>query len=352
MDSIKNNSQMIIKIAQRVDEVRDDLRKVSAKTESASSINAELNKLKETLKTITEQTSKIQSTDITNLKLELQKMSEKIDATSQIKTEITSIQKQIEGISTRAEKIDSLGTVIDGLKNQFQTISTKAESLLNLSGKIQNLEGEINSLVKRSEATAFMGENLKSVQSDFSDFKDNVYNKTNTIEQKISTLSDMVKRSEDASSEFHKKTDKVFQEMQVIKNVTNKASSDSSKEMMALLRLSEYQSTIRMTSESKYGEIKDLESMATQTAEIVNLFDKVSIESQEKMPVPHEVRQWAVSKILDCADRWEIRFSDVFNILSNSLGRELLKESIRLQQVRDIFGIRGVDELRKELGIT
>ena len=29
MDSIKNNSQMIIKIAQRVDEVRDDLRKVS-----------------------------------------------------------------------------------------------------------------------------------------------------------------------------------------------------------------------------------------------------------------------------------------------------------------------------------
>ncbi|RDJ31526.1 MAG: chemotaxis protein [Crenarchaeota archaeon] len=352
MDSIKNNSQMIIKIAQRVDEVRDDLRKVSAKTENASSINSELNKLKETLKTITEQTSKIQSTDISNLKSELQKMSEKMDSTSQIKSEITSIQKQIESIATRAEKIDSLGTVIDGLKNQFQAISSKAESLLNLSGKIQNLEGEINSLVKRSEATAFMGENLKSVQSDFSDFKDNVYNKTNTIEQKISTLSDLVKRSEDASSEFHRKTDKVFQELQGIKNVTNKASSDSSKEMMALLKLSEYQSTIRMTSESKYGEIKDLESMASQTAEIVNLFDKISIESQEKMPVPHEVRQWAVSKILDCADRWEIRFSDVFNILSNNLGRDLLKESIRLQQVRDIFGIRGVDELRKELGIT
>ena len=34
MNSIKNNSQMIIKIAQRIDEVRDDLRKVSGKTDS------------------------------------------------------------------------------------------------------------------------------------------------------------------------------------------------------------------------------------------------------------------------------------------------------------------------------
>ena len=122
--------------------------------------------------------------------------------------------------------------------------------------------------------------------------------------------------------------------------------------MMALLKLSEYQSTIRMNSETKYGEIKDLETMTAQTAQIINLFDKVSIESQEKIPLPHEVRRWAVSKILDCADRWEIRFSDVFNLLSNNLGRDLLKESIRIQQVRDIFGIRAVDEIRKELNIS
>ena len=34
MNSIQNNSQMIIKIAQRIDEVREDLRKVSGKTDS------------------------------------------------------------------------------------------------------------------------------------------------------------------------------------------------------------------------------------------------------------------------------------------------------------------------------
>ena len=91
--------------------------------------------------------------------------------------------------------------------------------------------------------------------------------------------------------------------------------------------------------------------MASQTADIIDLFDKISIESNEKIPLPHEVRQWAISKILDCADRWEIRFSDVYSILSNAIGKEMLKESVKIQQVRDIYGIRAVDEIRKELNI-
>ncbi len=306
MDSIKNNSQMIIKIAQRIDEVRDDLRKVSAKTETSPSVSKDLE----------------------------------------------DIRKKIETISGRAEQIQTLNTIIEGLKQQFQTISTKAESLANLAGKMDSVESEISSLVKRSDSTAFVGEGLKSIQSDFSEFKQNVANKTNTIEQKVSGISDIIKRTEAAASEFHSKTDKVFQELQGLRGVTSKASSDTSKEMMALLKLSEFQSNIRMNTESKYGELKDLENMADQTTQIINLFDKLSIESQEKIPIPLEVRQWAVSKILDCADKWEIRFSDVFSILANSLGRDLLKESVRIKQVRDIFGIRAVDEIRKELNIS
>jgi hypothetical protein len=38
--------------------------------------------------------------------------------------------------------------------------------------------------------------------------------------------------------------------------------------------------------------------------------------------------------------------------LKNQLGRDLLKESIRIQQVRDIFGIRAVDEIRQEQNIS
>jgi hypothetical protein len=85
---------------------------------------------------------------------------------------------------------------------------------------------------------------------------------------------------------------------------------------------------------------------------MVNLFDKLSIESDQKIALPHEVKQWAVSKILDCADRWEIRFTDVFRLLANQLGRDLLKEAIRIQQIRDIFGIRAVEEIKQELTVS
>jgi hypothetical protein len=39
-------------------------------------------------------------------------------------------------------------------------------------------------------------------------------------------------------------------------------------------------------------------------------------------------------------------------VLSNQLGKDFLKEALRIQQVRDIFGIRAVDEIRKEINIS
>ena len=107
-----------------------------------------------------------------------------------------------------------------------------------------------------------------------------------------------------------------------------------------------------MLAESKYGSLQDIEKMVEQTAEIVNLFDKISIESEKKIPLPHEVRQWAVSTIFDCADRWEIRFDDLFKILLDPLGKNLLKETIRIQQVRDIFGIKAVDKIKNKLKLS
>ncbi len=362
MNSIKNNSQMIIKIAQRIDEVRDDLRKVSGKTDSFLEIGSEMDSLKNTIEEISGKTAKLDtgSQIIESLKQELGRISEGISSNSNLNAELDAIKVTIDSISAKASKIDSLGGVIEGLKQQFDTISAKASSVDNLSiesirdlgGKIDKIETEINSLAQRADSTAFVGEGLKSVQEEFSNFKHNVYDKTNSIEQKISSVSDTLKRQDESTIEFHKKSEKLFQEVQSVKNITSKASDDSSKEMMALLKLSEYQSNIRMNAESKYGVVKDIEKMAKQTADIVNLFDRVSIESGEKMPLPHEVRQWAVSKILDCADRWEVRFSDVYSILSNAIGRDMLKEAIKIQQIRDIYGIRAVDEIRRELNIS
>jgi ABC-type transporter Mla subunit MlaD len=362
MNSIQNNSQMIIKIAQRIDEVRDDLRKVSGKTDSFLEIGSEMDSLKNTIEEISGKTAKLDtgSQIIESLKQELGRISEGVSSSSNLNTELDAIKITIDAISSKASKIDSLGGVIDGLKQQFDTIASKAssvdnlslESIKDLSGKIDKIETEIGSLAQRADSTAFVGEGLKSVQEEFSNFKQNVFDKTNSIEQKISSVSDTLKRQDESTIEFHKKSEKLYEELQSVKEVTSKASNDSSKEMMALLKLSEYQSNIRMNSESKYGVAKDIEKMASQTADIVNLFDRISIESGEKIPLPHEVRQWAVSKILDCADKWEVRFSDVYSILTNAIGRDMLKEAIRVQQVRDIYGIRAVDEIRKDLNIS
>ena len=361
MNSIKNNSQMIIKIAQRIDEVRDDLRKVSGKTDSFLEIGNEINNLKTSIEEVSGKTAELDtgSQIIESLKQEFERIAEGASSTTNLNAELDAIKVTIDAISSKASKIDSLGLVIDGLKQQFDTIAAKANSIDNLSlesikelgGKIDKIETEIGALAKRADSTAFVGEGLKSVQTDFSDFKQNVFDKTNSIEQKISSVSDTLKRQDESAIEFHKKSEKLFEEIQTVKNVTNKSSNDSSKEMMALLKLSEYQSNIRMNGESKYGEVKDIENMATQTAEIVNFFDRIPIESGEKIPLPHEVRQWAISKILDCADKWEIRFSDVYSILTNAIGRDMLKESVRVQQIRDIYGIRAVDEIRRDLNI-
>ena len=362
MNSISNNSQMIIKIAQRIDEVRDDLREVSGKTNSFLEISSEMNKLKENIEEISGKTDNINTSTqvVESLKQEFEKIIEGVTDASTVNAELEAIKISIDAISSKASKIDSLGGVIDGLKQQFETVSSTVnssdaislESIRELGGKIDTIETEISSLAKRADSTAFVGENLKTVQEDFSNFKSNVYDKTNNIEQKIVSVSDTLKRQEASTEEFHKKSEKLFEEIQSVRNVTNKASSDSSKEIMALLKLSEYQSNIRMNTESKYGDAKDIEKMAKLTTEIINLFDKISDESDEKIPLPYEMRQWAVSKMLDCADKWEIRFSDVYSILTNAIGRDMLKESIRIQQVRDIYGIRAVDEIRNDLNIS
>jgi len=320
VDSIRNNSQMIIKIAQRIDEVRDDLRKVSGKTDSFVEIGSEMGKLKNSVEEISRKNTKseIGTQIVESLKQELGKIVEGASSTSNLNAELNAIKITIDTISSKASKIDSLGGVIDGLRQQFDTIALKANSVEGFSlESIKELGGKINK-----------------------------------IEEKVASVSDFLKRQDASTAEFHKKSEKLFEEMQSVKNVTSKASSDSSKEMMALLKLSEYQSSIRMNAESKYGESKDLEKMASQTASIVNLFDRISIESGENIALPHEVRQWAVSKIFDCADKWEIRFGDVYSILTNAIGKDLFKESVRIQQVRDIYGIRAVDEIRKDLNIS
>jgi DNA repair exonuclease SbcCD ATPase subunit len=295
IDSIRNNSKMIMNISERIDNVRDDLTKVSSKA-----------------------------------------------GNTPVGIELGEIRKKIESISGRAEQIESLRGVMDNLKQEFQTMVSNTSSISGIPEQIDEIKRNIQSISGR---TGNLGGDMENLKNELS----SIASKT---EEKITGISSLLSRTDETSSEFHTKTNQIIQELQGIKNASSRSSENTSKEVLALLKLSEYQSNIRMQTESKYGTLDDLEKMATQTSEMVNLFDKLSIESNQKIALPHEVRRWAVSKIMDCADRWEIRFSDVYKLLANQLGTSLLKEALRLQQVRDIYGIRAVDEIKQELNIS
>ena len=295
IDSIRNNSKMIMNISERIDNVRDDLTKVSSKA-----------------------------------------------GNTPVGIELGEIRKKIESISGSTEQIESLRGVMDNLKQEFQTMVSKTSSISGIPEQIDEIKRNIQSISGR---TGNLGGDMQNLKNELG----SIASKT---EEKITGISSLLSRSDETSSEFHTKTNQIIQELQGIKNASSRSSENTSKEVLALLKLSEYQSNIRMQTESKYGTLDDLEKMATQTSEMVNLFDKLSIESNQKIALPHEVRRWAVSKIMDCADRWEIRFSDVYKLLANQLGTSLLKEALRLQQVRDIFGIRAVDEIKQELNIS
>src|SRR3989337_1195396 len=344
IDSLSSALEQIQKQSRKINIIEEDTQKlfsglshVRGQSDLVLKINNQTSRLQDQINKITE--SQKDSPETKNI---VKKVSAKAETSSIVGSDIGEIRKKIESISGKAEKIESLGGIINNLKQELESVVSKANSTSGITDQLDEMKRNIQSISSRAGNTGVDMINIKNELG-------NIASKT---DEKISGLSSLLNRSDASSSEFHKKTNQIIQELQNIKSASNKSSEYTSKEMVGLLKLSEYQSNIRMQAESKYGSLTDLEKMATQTAQMVNLFDKLSIESNEKMALPHEVRQWAVSKILDCADRWEIRFTDVFQLLVNQLGRDLLKESLRIQQVRDIFGIRAVDEIRQDLNIS
>ena len=232
------------------------------------------------------------------------------DVMKTVNESINSIRNNSKMIMTIANRVDDVKEKIDEvskkggtseIKSQIDELRENIKSITNRTGDIgndmSNLKNEIGGIISNPKISTIIGDGMKTFKSE--------------IEEKISNISNMINRSDEMASEFHKKTDKVIHEMQGIKGVTSKASDDNSKEVMAILKLNEYQSSIRMQAESKYGDIKDIEKMTVQTTEIINLFDRLSIETEDKIPLPSEVRRWAVGKIFDCADKWELRFSEI-----------------------------------------
>ena len=326
LEQVRNQSNIISKINTQTNELQERVEKISKINENSPNSNELMEKIDQSFDSIKNNSKMI----------------------IKIADRVENVKEDLNNVSSKAEPISKITAKMENMTDNIRSMRQKTSDLGN---NIKNFQKKLDSIASKKNSPDVPG-NLENIKSEFVTLRKYVGENSDELQDKILGLSDTLNRVNSSSAEFHEKSDSIIQELQKIEKVTNKSSSSTSNEIIGLLKLSEYQSGIRMQSESKYGTLQDIEKMAQDTAEIVNLFDSMSIETENKIPLPYEVRQWAIGTIFDCADRWEISFSSLFKKMLELLGKDLLKETIRIQQVRDIFGIRGVDEIRNELGLT
>ncbi|MDE1769986.1 MAG: chemotaxis protein [Thaumarchaeota archaeon] len=354
MSQVKAHSNLIDKINSQINRLQDHVEKIRDKQESMPDTNKIIQSVADSMDSIRNNTKMIMhvSEKTEKIREDIKGVAGRTESLSNLSNEIEQVRQNTKEISSKTEKMSGLEESISNLKGEISTMITKADSLPILDAQIRNIGTEIDSLIKKTDSLSALSHDIRNINSEFTNFKENVLSRNKGIDDKISDFVELLNRNSASISEFNKKTYEISQQLEDIRHVTHKTSQNTSHEVMGLLRLSEFQSNIRMRSESKYGTLEDIEKMVEQTKDMINLFDRISIEVETKIPLPSEVKQWSISKILDCADKWEIRFTDVFRLLITELGLDIVKESIRIEQVRDLFGIRAVDEIRRELNIT
>ncbi len=326
LEQVRNQSNIISKINTQTNELQERVEKISKINENSPNSNELMEKIDQSFDSIKNNSKMI----------------------IKIADRVENVKEDLNNVSSKAEPISKITAKMENMTDNIRSMRQKTSDLGN---NIKNFQKKLDSIASKKNSPGVSG-NLENIKSEFITLRKYVGENSDELQDKILGLSDTLNRVNSSSAEFHEKSDSIIQELQKIEKVTNKSSSSTSNEIIGLLKLSEYQSGIRMQSESKYGTLQDIEKMAQDTTEIINLFDSMSIETENKIPLPHELRQWAIGTIFDCADRWEISFSSLFKKMLELLGKDLLKETIRIQQVRDIFGIRAVDEIRNELGLT
>ena len=354
MTQVKAHSNLIDKINNQINKLQDHVEKIRDKQESMPDTNKIMQSIADNIDSTRNNTKMIMhvSEKTEKVREEVKNAMSRTESLSSLHQEIEEVKQSTKEISSKTEKMSGLEESISNLKNEIGTIGSKTDAIPGLNSEIRNVGSEIDSLIKKTESLSMLGNDIRNINSEFTNFRENMIGKNQNLDEKIADFAELLNKNSASISEFNKKTYEISQQLQDIRSVTHKTSQNTSHEVMGLLRLSEFQSNIRMRSESKYGTLEDIEKMTGQTKDMINLFDRISIEVETKMPLPFEVKQWSIAKILDCADKWEIRFTEVFRLLITELGSDIVKEAIRMEQVRDLFGIRAVDEIRRELNIT
>ena len=275
------------------------------------------------------------------------------------------INENIEKRLADIEKESNFAQVKETMAECLENTKTSAQTLEKISASLNNTDtGKIESkLDSNSKMLEDVGKLLQSHAQEQGGMDKNIESE---ISEKISTISREVAglREQIRGVSETQKTDELTEyvgsmvsktevlmgipaelvELQSRLNAIEvKISEKGSNEKQPPATLLEYQVKIRMISESKYGDADDLQYMASQTSEILEIVGKDKGAN---------VSKWGVSRILECADRWELRFSDALSMMKDTLGADVLKEAIRIKQVKDVYGVRAVEDTKSLLNIT
>ena len=291
--------------------------------------------------------------------MQLNQRANSVKTSSIIKEDIEKRLATIENESNFAQVKETMSECLENTKIGAQALE-KISASLNNTADAGKIESKLDSNAKMLED---VGKLLHSHAQEQDGMDKNIESE---ISEKISTISREVAglREQIRGVSETQKTDELTEyvgsmvsktevlmgipaellELQSRLNAIEvKISEKGSNEKQPSVTLLEYQVKIRMISESKYGDADDLQYMASQTSEILEIVGKDKGAN---------VSKWGVSRILECADRWELRFSDALSMMKDTLSADVLKEAIRIKQVKDVYGVRAVEDTKSLLNIT
>ena len=297
------------------------------------------------------------ATEVAAMREQVERAASRADAAATaVATEVAAMREQVERAASRADAAASAaGEATAEIKARAATADARPGADPALAARIGSIESKLDALAKiaelaeQADAQAPAAEPSGAAEADIARLGDDLASRTDSIERRIDSLADALSRSEASASEFRASAGAALGRLRGPREAEGGAPGGPSADATAILRLSEYRSGIGMRAESKYGGTDDLDAMASRTADIVGILGRAP--GGDAGIRPAEVRRWAVSRILECADRWDVRFSDALALLVARLGRDAVGEAVRERQVRDVYGARAVAELRAELGM-
>ena len=352
--SIIEDSESIAGLSRALDATRNEIRAVGARAASAAGTGIEIDALRTEISGVADAVN-AGSASSAHLKQELDKLADRVDAVAKSNSGMQEgIRETLGQVATETARIKDVDAVLDGFKRQLDTITSRTEAAARIeipesvTGRLESIGSEIAILAKSADEAALTKDSLDRVREELVSVKSDIAGVIGIMDQKMSSASGILQRQQEDASDLYRKIDEMYSRIQEIKGSSDESAREASKETSRLLRLSEYQSAMRMSSESKYGDLDTIREMSAKTADINEVFG--GGDSGDPGGLPPDVGRWAASKILDCADRWEIRFADVYSIMKESMGTDMVGRSINMSQVRDIYGIRAVNEINEESG--